>query len=87
MKKEMATSILVGAAKILVGSSLMKEIFELVSAYMNVEGLTGPEKKERVKKELRDVYGEGSKVLQGIAGFLLDTTIGIAHAYIQVRLK
>ena len=84
--QKFATGAMLWAIKRLANPVLIKEIFELVQAYMNIDGLTGSEKKERVKEELADVKRESAKFLESFAGFLLDTAIGIVHAYIAVRL-
>ena len=79
------TSILLTAINRLIDSDVRKEIRELVQAYMNVDNLSGPEKKERVKQELSDLKGELGKNIQEMQGFVLSTAIDIYHAWLAAR--
>jgi len=84
--QKFATGAMLWGIKKLADPVLIKEIFQLVEAYMNDDELTGTEKKKKVKEELADVKRESAKLLSDFASFLLDTAIGIVHAYLAVRV-
>lgn len=79
------TSILLTAINRLIDADVRKEIFDLVTAYMNMEGLSGPEKKAEVQKQLAELQGELGENIKEMKGFVLSTAIDIYHAFIAAR--
>ncbi len=85
MLLKVITSILLTAINRLIDADVRKEMWDLVKAYMNVEGLSGPEKKAVVSKELSELQGELGENIQEMKGWILSTGIDIYHAHIRAR--
>jgi len=79
------TSILMTVINRLIDADVRKEIMDLVKSYMNVEGLSGPEKKASVSKELQELKGALGDNIREMKGWIVSTGIDIYHAWLKER--
>ena len=87
-RKKFATSIMIGAAKILLGSRLVKEVIDLVVFYeKDHSDISGIERKALLTKEMSDVKGAFIEVITSVGLFALSVVIDIAHAWLVSRGK
>lgn len=85
MKEKLIAAALLQLIKVLAGSKLMKEVIELVRAMMNVQCLTGVQKKTLVTAELNDVKNEFFDIVQDMSNWIVSAAIDISYAYLVTR--
>jgi len=69
---------------VLIDPDFIKNVKELVLAAMNFD-MTGPEKKQAVLQELKDIGGAMADTLADTSTFILSLAVDIVVAYLKSR--